>query len=161
MKKYIVFLALLFAGVNSYGQSISFFDLTNLTNLTDGQAHTYLTLGNVFKHQYIEESNGKTIEHFSSKSNKVAHQTITIGQNAILSNGTILRTVTYTTTDPQHIVNLISQARRAQLTMKFQGQDEQNNIYKFNNDFYDITMLISTTANKGSVEISQKEFVGY
>jgi CO dehydrogenase/acetyl-CoA synthase epsilon subunit len=142
-------------------QSISFFDLTNLTNLTDGQAHTYLSLGNVFKQQYLQEINGKRIEHFRSISGKVKEQTITIGENAILSNGTILRTVTYQTSDPQHIVNLIAQARRAKLIIKFQGQDEQNNIYKFDNEFYLITMLISTTENKGSVVVTQKEFSGY
>ncbi len=47
-------------------QSISFFDLTNLTNLSIGQAHTYLTLGNVFKHQYLEEIDGKKIKVFGN-----------------------------------------------------------------------------------------------
>jgi hypothetical protein len=142
-------------------QSISFFDLTNLTNLTDGQAHTYLSLGNVFKHQYLQDVDGKKIEHFCTKSNQVKEQSIIIGENTILSNGVILRTVTYDTRDPQHIVNLIAQARRAKLIMKFQGQDEQNNIYKFDNEFYFVTMLISTTENKGSVVVTQKEFAGY
>jgi hypothetical protein len=142
-------------------QSISFFDLTNLTNLTDGQAHTYLILGNVFKPEYIEEKDGKKIEHFRSKEPNVKEQTITIGQNTTFSNGTILRTVTYDTRDPQHIVNLIAQARRAKLIMKFQGQDANNNIYKFDNEFYNITMLISTTQNRGSVTVVQKEFLGY
>lgn len=161
MKRYCLLLAMLSFCSMVRAQSISFFDLTNLTNLTDGQAHTYLSLGNVFKHQYLQEVDGKKIEHFRSRSNKVKEQSITIGENTILSNGVILRTVTYDTRDPQHIVNLIAQARRAKLIMKFQGQDEQNNIYKFDNEFYFVTMLISTTENKGSVVVTQKEFAGY
>jgi hypothetical protein len=164
MKKYLkalLLIAIVCAGTRSYGQSISFFDLTNLTNLTDGQAHTYLSLGGVFKQDYIQEINGKKIEYFKSKSVRVAPQTISIGQNEIQANGTILRTVYYTTRDPQHIVNLIAQAKRSKLIMKFQGQDQSNNIYKFDNEFYNITMLISTDNNRGSVEVKQKEFIGY
>ena len=149
------------AGRHSFAQSISFFNLTNLTNLTDGQAHTYLSLGGIFKQDYVQQMNGKKIEYFKSKSPKVAPQTIMIGENEIQANGTILRTVRYTTQDPQHIVNLIAQAKRAKLVMKFQGQDQANNIYKFDNEFYNITMLISTNNNKGSVEVKQKEFIGY
>ncbi|GGH13863.1 hypothetical protein [Mucilaginibacter phyllosphaerae] len=161
MKKFCLIVLLFCFAVSAHAQSISFFDLTNLTNLTDGQAHTYLTLGDVFKHQYLEEKDGKKIEHFRSRSAKVKEQNITIGESTRLSNGTVLRTVTYDTRDPQHIVNLIAQARRAKLVMKFQGQDKLNNIYKFDNEFYFITMTISTTENKGQVVIHQKEFVGY
>ncbi|RFZ95557.1 hypothetical protein D0C36_08565 [Mucilaginibacter conchicola] len=164
MKKYLTALFLVLsvcATTRSYGQSISFFDLTNLTNLSDGQAHTYLALGGIFKQDYVQEVNGKKIEYFKSKSVKAAPQTIMIGENEITANRTILRTVFYTTQDPQHIVNLIAQAKRAKLIMKFQGQDQNNNIYKFDNEFYNITMLISTDNNKGSVEVKQKEFIGY
>ena len=161
MKRYALIILFLSLGFGAQAQSISFFDLTNLTNLSDGQAHTYLTLGNIFKHQYLEEKDGKKLEHFRTKSTSVKEQRITIGENTKLSNGTILRTVTYDTTDPQHIVNLIAQARRSKLVMKFQGQDQYNNIYKFDNEFYVITMTISTTENKGQVVINQKEFVGY
>lgn len=162
MKKLLtIILLLLSAGVKLQAQSISFFDLTNLTNLSDGQAHTYLSLGGVFKQDYVQEINGKKIEFFKSRSVKAAPQTITIGENEITANRTVLRTVYYTTQDPQHIVNLIAQAKRAKLVMKFQGQDQSNNIYKFDNEFYNITMLISTNNNKGSVEVKQKEFIGY
>ena len=161
MKKYCLVVLLFCLCLKSYGQSISFFDLTNLTNLSDGQAHTYLTLGKVFKQQYIQEIDGKKIERFRSISNKVKEQSITIGENGKLSNGTILRTVTYDTADPRHIVNLIAQARRSKLIMKFQGQDAYNNIYKFDNDFYFITMTISATENKGQVVVTQKKFVEY
>lgn len=161
MKKGIIAIIMLCVSAGLHAQSISFFDLTNLTNLSEGQAHTYLVLGGVFKHEYQEEINGKKLEHFRSKSNKVPPQTIIIGQNEIQANGTILRTVTYTTEDPQHIVNLIAQAKRSKLILKFQGQDQLNNIYKFDNEFYSIVMLISTSNNKGSVQVTQKEFIGY
>ena len=161
MKKNLLVLILLLASVSSYGQSISFFDLTNLTNLSDGEAHNYLTLGKVFKHQYLEEVNGKKIEHFRTISPQVKEQTITIGVKNVLNNGTVLRTITYTSRDPQHVVNMISQAKRGKLIMKFQGVDADNNIYVFDNDFYRVDMYISTTENKGMVKINQKEFVGY
>lgn len=161
MKRFLILTFLVALCLGTQAQSISFFDLTNLTNLTDGQAHTYLSLGNVFKHQYLEEKDGNKIEHFRSKSTVEKEQTITIGENTRFSNGTVLRTVTYNTTDPQHIVNLIAQARRSKLVMKFQGQDRFNNIYRFDNEFYAITMTISTTENKGQVVVKQKEFIGY
>lgn len=161
MKKYVLIFFFFSLGKALHAQSITFYDLTNLTNLSDGEAHTYLTLGKVFKHQYIEEVNGKKIEHFRSVAANEKEQTVTIGVNTILSNGTVLRTINYTTRDPQHILNLIAQAKRGKLEMKFQGSDANNNIYVFDNDFYRVSMYISTTENKGSVKIDQKEFVGY
>ncbi|QHS55701.1 hypothetical protein GWR56_09175 [Mucilaginibacter sp. 14171R-50] len=158
MKKYGLVILLFCICTGTYAQSISFFDLTNLTTLSDGQAHTYLTLSKAFKRQYLQEKDGKTIEHFRSVAKNVKEEGITIGDRVKLNNGTMLRTVTYDTRDPQHIVNLIAQARRAKMVMKFQGQDADNNIYKFDNEFYAITMLISTTENKGQVVVTQKEF---
>ena len=143
---------------NARGQSITFYDLTNLTNLSDGEAHTYLTLGKVFKQQYIDDTHGKKEEHFRSISSKEKEQTITIGVSTILSDHSVLRSVTYTTRDPQHILNLIAQAKTGKMQMKFQGSDANNNIYIFDNDFYRVAMYISTTENKGSVQIDQKEY---
>lgn len=161
MKKLVLILFMFCFGTSSYAQSISFFDLTNLTNLSDGQAHTYLTLGKIFKHSYQEVIDGKKIEHFRSISSKVREQTVTIGVNTILQNHTVLRTITYTTTDPQHVVNMISQAKRSKMTMKFQGVNSDNNIFIFDNEFYRVEMYISTMEDKGMVKINQKEFVGY
>lgn len=148
-------------GSNARAQSISFFDLTNLSNLSNGEAHTYLVLGKVFKQQYLQEIRGNKIERFRSIVPNVKEQTVTIGDNIPLPDGKFLRRVSYTTQDPQHIVNLIAQAKRSRMVMKFQGTDASNNIYVFDNDFYHITMLISTTERKGSVEIKQKEFTGF
>jgi hypothetical protein len=161
MRKNLLIILLLFASVNIYAQSISYYDLTNLTSLSAGEAHNYLTLGKTFKHQYLEETNGKRIEHFRSIGTNIKEQTITVGVNTILKNGTVLRTVTYTTVDPQHMVNLISQAKRGKMVMKFQGADANNNIYMFDNDFYHVDMYISTNGGNGTVKINQKEFYGY
>lgn len=161
MKKLVLFLILFCVGTGTYAQSISFFDLTNLTNLSDGQAHTYLTLGKVFKHSYQEIKDGKKIEHFRSISQKVKEQTVTIGVYSVLQDHTVLRTVTYTTTDPQHIINLISQAKRSKMTLKFQGVNSDNNIFVFDNEFFRVEMYISTMEDKGLVKVTQKEFVGY
>ena len=161
MKKNILMLLMLIIGLNTYGQSISFFDLTNLSNLSSGEAHNYLTLGKVFKHQYLEKIDGKKLEHFKSVDPKEKEQTVTIGVNNVLNNGIVLHTITYTTLDTKHIVNMISQAKRAKLIMKFQGVDRDNNVYLFDNDFYSVAMYISTTENRGLVKINQKEFIGY
>jgi len=161
MNKIILILLTFCIGVTAQAQSISFFDLTNLTNLTDGQAHNYLTLSGVFKHQYLEEKDGKKIEHFRSVSPAIKEQTVTIGENTKLTNGSVLRSVFYTTRDPQHVVNMISQAKRGKLIMKFQGADANNNIYIFDNEFYRVNMYISTSESKASVEVKQKEFAGY
>nr|WP_294941867.1 hypothetical protein [uncultured Mucilaginibacter sp.] len=159
MKRYLFILLLLCLGVSANAQSITFYDLSNLTNLTDGEAHTYLTLGRVFKHQYIEQVNGQQVEHFRSVNPNLKEQTIIIGVNKVLNSHTVLRSITYTSRDPQHIVNLVGQASR-RLTLQFQGADANNNIYVFDNDFYRVSMYISTTENKGSVQIDQKEYIG-
>ncbi|TSD63427.1 hypothetical protein FFF34_017710 [Inquilinus sp. KBS0705] len=161
MKKYFLLLLFFCLRLAANAQNISFFDLTNLTNLSDGEAHNYLTLGGNFKQLYIQEIDGNKIEHFKTLNPKVAEQTVTVGKNIKLANGTILRTVSYTTRDPQHVVNMIGQARRSRLIMKFQGMDATNNIYVFDNEFYHVSMYISTTENTASVEVKQKEFVGY
>jgi hypothetical protein len=161
MKKHLLMLLLFCCGASTYGQSISFFDLTNLTNLSDGQAHNYLTLGNSFKHQYFENVDGKRLEHFRSISPKFKQQSITIGVNTVLKNGTVLHTITYTTFEPKYIINMIAQAKKSKLTMKFQGVDHDNNIFVFDNEFYRVEMYISTTDNKGMVKVNQKEFIGY
>ncbi len=109
----------------------------------------------------IEEKDGKKIEHFRSINPNVSEQTISIGVNTVLSSGVILRSVTYTTRNPQHVLNLIAQAKSGRLTMKFQGSDIDNNIYVFDNDFYHVKMYISTSENKGSVVIEQKDFISY
>ncbi|OOQ60198.1 hypothetical protein [Mucilaginibacter pedocola] len=161
MKKYLFIVALFCLGASANAQSITFYDLTNLTNLSEGQARTYLVLGRVFKHQYIEEKNGMQIEHFRTISPSVAEQTVTIGESKTLGNGAVLRSVTYTTRSPKHMLNLIAQTRGSHLILKFQGADADNNIYVFDNDFYHVKMYISTTENKGSVVIEQKEYVPY
>lgn len=157
----MLIVALIMVLADASAQSITFYDLTNLTNLSEGEAHTYLTLGKIFKHQYIDETNGRKEEHFRSINPKVKEQTVTIGASTVLSNHTVLRSVTYTSRDPQHILNLIAQAKRSNMSMKFQGSDANNNIYIFDNDFYRVAMYISTTENKGSVKIDQKEYLPY
>lgn len=161
MRKYLLILLLFGFGLAANAQSITFYDLTNLTNLSDSEAHTYLTLGKVFKHQYIEEVNGKRVEHFRSINPNVREQTVTIGVNTVLPSGGVLRTIKYTTRDPQHVVNLIAQAKRNKMLLRFQGTDANNNIYIFDNDFYHVSMYISTTVNKGMVQVDQKEFIDY
>jgi hypothetical protein len=148
-------------GSNSYAQSVSFFDLTNLSNLSNGEAHTYLILGKAFKQQYLQEIKGNKIERFHSIVPNSKEQTVTIGDNIPLPDGKFLRKVSYTTRDSLHILNLIAQAKKARMVMKLQASDANNNIYVFDNEFYHVTMLISTTENKGSVEVKQKEFTGF
>ncbi|RFZ83355.1 hypothetical protein DYU05_14565 [Mucilaginibacter terrenus] len=161
MKKYLLILLLISSGAIARAQAISFYDLTNLANLSNGEAHNYLTLGKVFKHLYLEEKDGKKLERFRSVNPKQKEQTVTIGVNTVLSSGGVLRTVTYTTRDPQHIYNLIAQAKRNRMEMRFEGADADNNIYIFDNDFYHVAMYVSNKHGNGLIRVDQKEFVAY
>jgi len=77
-----------------------------------------------------------------------------------LYNGTLLRTVVYTSTDPQHIINMISQAKRYGLELKFRGADAYNNIYLYDNSFYHVSIYLRRDQSSGLVEIKQKEYLG-
>ncbi|HEY9196528.1 MAG TPA: hypothetical protein VIM77_09695 [Mucilaginibacter sp.] len=144
-----------------FAQSITINDLTNLTNLNNGDAHNYLVLSKGFKKKYIQDVDGNTVEHLNKTGPEKKEESVAIGVATKLSNGAVLRTVTYKTAITKHIFNLITQAKSAGLAMKFQGVDIVNNIYIFDSDFFHIVMYISRDNSSGFVEVKQKEYVGF
>lgn len=161
MKKYLFFLpALLFCSINMYGQSVKFSDLVYYTNLTNGEVHNTLLEGSAFKQDYTEDVNGQQLEFFKNINSKRNSEKIIVGRYTKLYDGTVLRTVNYTSTDPQNIINMISQAKRNGLDMKFRGADASNSIYLFDNNLYHVSIYIRHDQTSGLVEIKQKEFLG-
>ena len=161
MKKYLFLVpALLFCSINAFGQSVSFNDLVYFANLTNQQVFNNLLEGNRFRQEYSMDVNGQELEYFRSIGKKANSEKIIIGGYTKLENGTVLRTVNYTSTDAQNIINMIAQAKRYGLTMKFRGADASNNIYLFDNAFYRVSIYLRRDEKSGLVEIKQKEFLG-
>lgn len=161
MKKYLFLALLSFCCIDLFGQSITINDLTNLTNLSNGDAHNYLVLTKGFKRKYTQDVDGNTVENLNKIGIEHKEESVAIGVATKLSSGAILRTVAYKTATTKHIFNLITQAKSAGLPMRFQGADSVNNIYLFDNDFFHIVMLISRDNTSGFVEVKQKEYVGF
>lgn len=161
MKKYLFLLpVMLFAGINTNAQSTKFADLIYFTSLNNSEVHSNLLQGNSFRQDYSIDVNGHPIEYFKNITNKPNTEKIVVGNFTKLYNGTVLRTVNYTSTDPQHIVNMLAQAKRYGLEMKFQGADESNNIYLFDSSFYHVSIYLRRDQTSGLVEIKQKEYLG-
>ena len=161
MKKYLFFLAaLLFFSINMYGQSVKFSDLIYYTNLTNGEVFNTLKQGKAFRQEYTEDANGQELEYFKNINSKPNSEKIIVGSFTKLYDGTLLRTVDYTSTDPQNIINMISQAKRNGLELKFRGADAANSIYLFDNNFYRVSIYLRHDQTSGLVEIKQKEFLG-
>jgi len=143
-----------------FGQSINFNDLVYFTNLTNRQVFDNLLEGNRFRQEYTMTVKGQELEYFRSIGKKANSEKIIIGGYSRLYDGTILRTVSYTSTDGQNIINMIGQVKRYGLQMKFQGADASNNIYLFDNAFYRVSIYLKRDQTSGLVEIKQKEFLG-
>jgi hypothetical protein len=162
MKKYLLFLpVMLLCSLKMYGQSIKFTDLVFLTTLTNDAVYSNLLQSNTFRQDYSEDVNGLQMEYFKSIGAKPNSERITVGRYSRLYNGTVLRTLDYTSTDPQNILNMISQAKRYGLELKFRGVDNSNNIYIYDNSFYLVSIYLRRDQTSGLVEIKQKEYLGF
>jgi len=160
MKKALLVVLFLFCGTAMFAQSITINDLANVANLSNAEAHNYLTLGKKFKRQYIQEVDGHQIEHLNRIGPDNKEETIVIGMGDRLSSGAVLRTVNYTSVTSQHILNLIGQAKHMGLIQKLHGSDAKNDIFFFDNDFFHIVIFLNHDNISGSVEIHQKEYLG-
>ena len=161
MKKYLILLPVLLCGtLVTRAQSIKFSDLIYFTNLTNGEIYNTLLQGNKFNQDYTEDINGQELEYFKNITAKPNTEKIIVGAYTKLYNGTILRTVNYTSTDSQYIINMISQAKRYGLELKFRGVDASNNIYLYDNNFYHVSIYLRRDQTSGQVEIKQKEYLG-
>ena len=161
MKKYLILLpVMLLASLSMYAQSTKFNDLIYFTSLSNGDVHNTLLQGKSFRQDYSVDVNGRQLEYFKNIGTKPNTEKIMVGDYTRLYDGTILHTVNYTSTDPQHIINMVAQAKRFGLEMKFQGADEANNIYLFDSSFYHVSIYLRRDQTSGLVEIKQKEYLG-
>jgi len=160
MKKLLFLLpSLLFCGLTMYGQSVKFSDLIYFTSLNSREVYDILRQGKAFRQDYLEDVNGQELEYFKNINAKPNSEKIVVGHFTKLYNGTILRTVTYTSTESKNIISMISQAKRYGLELKFQGVDPYNNIYLFDSSFYHVSIYLRRDQASGLVEIKQREYL--
>src|ERR1700758_3085298 len=99
MKKFLFFLPLLLLGsAVAHAQSIRFSDLIYITPMSNDGVYANLKQGGVFKQDYSEDVDGYTMEYFVKANAKPDLERITTGRYTKLYNGTILRTLLYTST---------------------------------------------------------------
>jgi len=156
MNKYLLILLLFFGSATTYGQSISLMDLANLTSLKAEQIDNYFIAGKVFKLQMGEDVNGFLVKHYQAgKASK--SETVLTGAGFKVASGVVLYTVSYVTSDPQNIINLINQTKGIGLKLTFQGADQTKNIYIYDSYLYHVIFKLSFNQTTGSVDISQKQ----
>ena len=161
MRKYLLILSIsLLCCTGISAQTVKFGDLVYYTSLTNRQVYDNLMEANTFKQDYTETVNGQEIEYFKSSGAKPNTERIEVGKFTKLYDGTMLRTINYSSTDPQNIINMISQAKRYGLELKFRGVDNSNNIYLYDSNFYHVSIYLKRDQSSGLVEIKQKEYLG-
>jgi hypothetical protein len=103
---------------------------------------------------------GQQMQYFNSIGPKPGSEKIASGSFVKLYNGTVLRTLEYTSTEIQNVINMVGQAKRYGLELLFRGVDETDNIYLYSNSFYMVNIRIHRDQTMGIVEIKQKEYLG-
>ncbi|HZY37858.1 MAG TPA: hypothetical protein VFE53_14470 [Mucilaginibacter sp.] len=160
MKKILFFLTVLLLGSSiAKSQSVKFSDLVYMTPMNNDAVYATLKQGGVFKQDYSEQVDGYPMEYFKKDSAKPDLERIETGRYTKLYDGTLLRTLDYSSTDVQNILNMVSQAKYAGMYLMFQGADEVNNIYLFSSDLYQVSIYVRRDQASGVVEIKQKEFL--
>ncbi len=160
MKKLLLFPVLLMICINLYGQSIKFGDLIYFTSLNNREVFDNLMRGNAFRQDYTMQVDGQEIESFKSIGAKANIEKIDVGKYCKLNDGTVLRTINYSSKNQQDIINMISQIKRYGLDLKFQGIDGTNNIYLYDSNFYKVSVFLRRDQTSGMIEIKQKEYLG-
>ncbi len=153
-------MALCLGGLSAHTQSISMSDLTNLAtiNLTDG--NNFLTSGKPFRQEYTEQSpNGFILHHYIGITAASKPETVIIGDGVKTKSDKVLHTVIYKSTNTKYLLTLIGEAQTAELKKNFQGVDQYNNIYIFDNFLYSVHVFIRTDNSGGFVKVEQKDFV--
>jgi hypothetical protein len=160
MKRYLVILALFFCSVSVHAQSLTLYDLINLSNLSNDQAYSFFTAGKTFKRLYEQDVNGLSLIHYQTK-NPTKIEEVVIGDGVRSGNGTLLRKVNYGTSHIDYVLKMIGQAKGAGLDVNFQGSDATKNIYLFDNFLYTVHIYIATDNSLATVEIQQKDFIDH
>ncbi len=156
MKRYVIAVLLLFSCISAYSQSIGLLDMINLTSLKPEQVENYFVAGRVFQLQFGETVDGMLVKHYQSAGKTPKQETVLTGAGVKTASGDVLHTVSYVTSDPQNIINLIGQTKSVNLKLTFQGADAVNNIYIYDNFLYHVVIKLNFTQTVGSVDITQK-----
>jgi hypothetical protein len=159
MKKLLVMLVLCLSAVISHAQSVSMSDLTNLATINMTDANYFLTSGKPFKQEYSQEVNGLTLRHYVGTTAASKCESVIMGDGIKTSTPLVLHVVTYTSTNTKYLLELIGQAKSAELKKNFQGVDQFNNIYIFDNFLYTVHVYIKTDNSEGTVKVEQKYYV--
>jgi hypothetical protein len=160
MRRYLFIILLFFACSGAYAQSLSFEELLNLTNMTDAQSHDFLTTAKGFKESDAQTFNGrnyqeyKTVKGDADKPDK--YETVLIGTEVKTTSGNVAHEIIYNTTDEQDLNNLLAQAKKSNLTLIFQGADQNSNIYRFDNSLFHASISIAFDKKSGNVDVQQK-----
>ena len=160
MKKLLVIMVLCLGVMGANAQSISMSDLTNLStiNLTDG--NNFLTSGKPFKQEYTEQSpDGFLLHHYAGTTPASMPESVIIGDGNKTKSDRVLHTVIYKSTNTKYLLTLVGEAQSAELKKNFQGADQFNNIYIFDNFLYSVHVFIKTDNTGGFVKVEQKDFV--
>jgi len=152
-------MVLCLGAIGARAQSVSMSDLTNLAtiNLTDG--NNFLTSGKPFKQEYTETVNGFILHHYIGTTAASKSENIVIGDGVRTKSDKVLHTVIYNSTNTKYLLQLIGDAQSAELKKNFQGADQFNNIYIFDNFLYSVHVFIKTDNSGGFVKVDQKDFV--
>lgn len=158
--KRVLLILLLFTCGYVQAQSLTLNDLTNLAQLSNGEAHDYLVLSRKFKRDYIQKINGKQVENYKGFADTTKRETVIIGDGQKLDNGAMLRNVYYATNNRKFLLNMIGQAKQSNFKLSFTGMDANNNIFMFDDDLYHIIINVGRGKGTGSVSVKQKEYSG-
>jgi hypothetical protein len=160
MKKNLVLLLMLTCCSTAiFAQSIKFGDLLTLSTLNNDGAYQFVARSNAFRQDYTQDVDGYQMEYFKKIGAKPDFERIAVGRYSKLYNGTILRTLDYSSTDVQNLLNLVSQAKEYGLQLQFRGADDLNNIYLFSNSLFSVNFYIRRDQTSGTLEIKQKDYV--
>ena len=161
MKKHLFISAILIlSGLNIFAQSIKFSDLVSFTSLGNAAVLNTLLEGSRFKQDYSEIVGGQEMEYFKNTGPRKDTEKINTGSFTKLDDGTILRTVNYSSTEISNVVAMVGQAKNYGLDLQFQGTNETYNIYLYDNNFYMVNIYLRRDQTAGTVEIKQKEYFG-
>ena len=161
MKKCLLLFTLtVIISASSYSQSVKFSDLVYYTNITSRQVYNTLLASNQFAEESVNVINEQPINHFTKIGKNANSEKIVAGKFIKLADGTILRTVQYTSSSARNILSMISQAKSYGLRLRFRGADPSNNIYLYDNDFYNVSIYLRRDQSSGFVEIKQKLYLG-
>jgi hypothetical protein len=160
LKKYLFLLPMILLGSLTCAQSVKFNDLVYFTKLNNQQIYNSLREGKAFRQDYIMNVNGRELAYFKNIGAKPNSEKIEVGNFNKLPDGTLLRIVSYTSTQSENIIAMINQAKRYGLDLQFHGKDASNDIYLYDNDFYHVSIYFRRDQSSGYVEIKQKEYLG-